>query len=233
MTVMSDSRAQTSDLATSAEAISTALAPRIEQLISDLAAIHSHDGGERLRAALGLDSRKAWTRFDDEAKERFLLAYGICGRLGDSALAAGVCYRTVRRHLDEDEDFAELASVAIECYRDQVRKAIHEEGVEGRLEPVIAHDAEGNPQVVDYIRKRNPKILELAAKLNLPEYREASGLQVNIDARTGVLIAPSVSSPDDWEQRFGGKVLPPQGEGLPGIVSSRILESEQNGGLRR
>ncbi len=218
MSEMSDSRAKTDQLAEAEQSpLSTEMEVRLAALFENVGRLR---GDDRFRVS----QRKAWVEFTDDRREDFLIALAYCGRMGDAALAAGVSPRTVRRHVEQDEDFADLVEMAREAYRDSVRIAIHEEGVEGRLEPVIAKDGDGNPQIVDYIRKRNPKILELAAKLHLPEYRSETAINVNVDARTGVLVAPAIGGEDDWEAKFGGKVLPPQGQGLPGIESSRILE---------
>ena len=164
-------------------------------------------GSPLVRAILEAE-RSAMVSFDDERRMEYLLALAAGGRKGDAAAFAGVTPRTVTRHRNDDEEFAELEEAALEFFRDKVRAAIHEEGVEGSLSPVILRDSEGAESIAGWTRKRNPKILELAAKLLLPEYRDRLEVSGGLDVKVGVLaVTGPPTSVSDWSDRHGGKKL--------------------------
>ena len=200
--------------------LSLEIQDRVDDLSKRLA---NSDLGRRL---LELDmGRKAQGRFDAEAQTEYLLALAASGRKGDSAAFANVTLRTVQYHRDDDEDFAELEESALECYRDKIRRAIDEEGIDGVPTPIILRDSDGAQSIVGYKRVRNPKILELAAKLHLPEYRDRLDINADVNVRAGVLVVSERPSEADWEAQSDGAVLPPRGEGLPGLASDGIEDT--------
>lgn len=201
------------------------LSLEIQDRVDDLAArLAKSDLGRKL---LELDlGRKAQGRFDEKAQTDYLLALAASGRKGDSAAYAGVTLRTVQYHREDDEEFAEIEESALDCYRDKIRRAIDEEGVDGVETPIILRDSEGAQHIVGYKRVRNPKILELAAKLHLPEYRDRLDISADVNVRAGVLVVGQrTATEEEWEAMADGPQLPPRGEGLPGLGSSGIVDT--------
>lgn len=199
------------------------LSLEIQDRVDDLATrLSGSDLGRRL---IEMDlGRKAQGYFDDEAKANYLLALAASGRKGDSAAYSGVTLRTVQYHREDDDDFAELEESALDCYRDKIRRAIDEEGIDGVPTPIILRDSEGAQSIVGWKRVRNPKILELAAKLHLPEYRDRLDINADINLRAGVLVVGSKPDEGSWEAEADGPLLPKRGEGLPNASSSVILD---------
>lgn len=149
------------------------------------------------------------SRFTDEAKMLYLAALATCGRKGDAAAAAGVTPKTVISHRKEDEEFKEAEEIAFEHYRDKIRKAIDEEGVEGKLKPIILKDSEGAQHIAGYERVRDMRALALAAK-TLPEIKDRVEHSGKVDVHVGPLgVAPPPASDEDFEAEFGGPQLDP------------------------
>lgn len=154
------------------------------------------------------NERKGHVRFTPEAQLDYLCALAACGRKGDSAGYAGVSIRSVQYHREQYREFAELEALAHEAYRDRIRAAIDEEGIEGRLEPIILRDGDGNQFIAGERRVRNPRILELAAKLNLPEFRERVEISGDVGLRVGVLaVGAAPADPNAWSDKHNGTRL--------------------------
>lgn len=209
------------------------IAPNAEDREENEALLELHDriddiaermkGSDLARRLLTQEIGAAHTQFEEDRRIEYLLALAASGRKGDAAAFAGVTIRTIQRHRNDDEDFAELEESALEVYRDKVRKAIDEEGVEGSLHPVILKDSEGAESIAGWTRKRNPKILELAAKLLLPEYRERLEVSGGLDVKVGVLaVTGAPSSVEAWTDRHGGKKL--DAPTLPEAASDGTLD---------
>lgn len=128
-------------------------------------------------------------KFDDKAAARFLAYYATTGRKADSAKAAGVSYSVVRHWEVNDETFGSLVMDAHEEWINLLDREIFRRGVEGVLEPVVAGK---DPEIVTYVRKYSDKCLELAAKKADPTgYGNRGGTEVNVNVKTGVLVAPA------------------------------------------
>jgi hypothetical protein len=142
-------------------------------------------------------------KFDDEAKETFLAEYSQHGRMSDSARAAGVTPPTVRRHMENDSDFAEACLAAEHTYRDRLI-AHHQDLVfEGTTK--VTYDRQGN--VVSEEKVYPVRLIELELKKHDEGYRDKR--EVDMKVSGGVLIAPAdVGSIDDWEAKFAdGKTI--------------------------
>ena len=135
-------------------------------------------------------------KFDDDAKERFLIHFAETDQLGASAKAAGVCMQTVRDHADNDPDFAEAMVEARETYRDYIRSHVHDFAVLGKDKPIISKTKEGT-EIIGHETVWFPAVLQMEAKRVDPSYRE-NAPSTNIQVNTGVLLAPGPQSPEDW-----------------------------------
>lgn len=141
--------------------------------------------------------RMSRDKFDDQAKEVFLKEYAEWGRMGEAASAAGVTPATVRRHMEDDEDFAEAVMVQEEEYQDRLirhHQNLIFEGIEKNR-----YDREGN--LVETSREYPIRLIELELKKHDEGYRDKQEVKVNHTG--GVLVAPAeMGSIDDWESRF-------------------------------
>ena len=136
-------------------------------------------------------------KFDDKAKDIFLAQYAKWGSMGESAAAAGVTTGTVRRHIDEDEDFAEALLVQEEEYRDKLIS--HHQNL--LFNGTIKESYDRNGQLVSRETVYPIRLIELELKKHDKGYRDKQELSVNHSG--GVLVAPAdVVSIDDWENRF-------------------------------
>lgn len=142
--------------------------------------------------------RMSRTKFDDEAKARFLAVYARWGRMGEAASAAGVSSQTVRKALEEDEDFAEAMLIQEEEYKEKLI-AHHQDLVFNGVEK-NRYDKDGN--LIETSRDYPIRLIELELKKHDKAYRDKQELEIN--HKGGVLVAPAeMSSVDDWEKRFG------------------------------
>lgn len=142
--------------------------------------------------------RMSRTKFDDTAKEIFLREYAEWGRMGEAAAAAGVTPQTVRKHMEEDEDFAEALLVVEQDYRDKL--VGHHQHLVFNGTQKKTYDRNGNlvgEETVYPIR-----LIELELKKHDAGYRDKQEVDVKIGG--GVMIAPAeMASVDDWETKFG------------------------------
>lgn len=200
------------------------LADRIDDIASRMKST------EGFRALMMREGKQApHTRFTDHVKMDYLMALAATGRKGDSANFAGVTLRTVQMHRNDDEEFRELEQVAEEAYRDRVRAAIDEEGIEGALQPIILRDSEGGQFIEGWRRVRNPRILELAAKLHLPEFRERVEVSGDIGVKVGVLaVTAPPADASAWSERHGlnRKKVENVGQHSPEAPGSATLQGE-------
>jgi hypothetical protein len=138
------------------------------------------------------------TKFDEKAKERFLLEYAKWGRMGEAAAAAGVGTLTVRRHMEEDEDFAEAFYLQEEEYKDKLIG--HHQNLLFNGTVKESYDRNGNLVSSETIYPI--RLIELELKKHDKGYRDKQ--EVSVNHTGGVLLAPAETKDiDDWETRFG------------------------------
>jgi len=141
--------------------------------------------------------RMSRVKFDDEAKARFLDEYRKWGRMGESAAAAGVSKQTVRKALEDDEDFAEAVMACEEEYKDKL--IAHHQNLVFNGQEKILYDRNGN--IVSREQIFPIRLIELELKKHDKGYREK--IEQEITHKGGVLVAPAeMKSIDDWESRF-------------------------------
>lgn len=164
-------------------------------------------------------NRRAAMRVEDitvEHIEQFLDNLRKTGLWYESAESCGLSYATIHRLKKQDEEFKEWCDDAMLSYRESLERECHRRAIEGWDEPVFSQKL---GTVIGVIRKFDPRLLELMLKRHIPEYREKFEGEIKVSG--GVLVAPvSVSSPQDWESKFGGERLtllaqPPADKLLP------------------
>lgn len=167
--------------------------------------------------------RMSRVKFDDEAKARFLDEYRKWGRMGESAAAAGVSKQTVRKALEDDEDFAEAVMACEEEYKDKLI-AHHQDLVFNGTEKV-SYDRNG--QIISRETVYPVRLIELELKKHDKGYREK--IEQEITHKGGVLVAPAeMKTIDDWESRFAKAkdVSPGQNDKEPTKMIEPIEEED-------
>lgn len=136
-------------------------------------------------------------KFDDRAKGIFLDEYRKWGRMGESAASAGFSTGTIRRHMEEDEEFGMAVLMAEEEYKEQLIG--HHQDLIFNGTQKESYDRNGNLVSTETIYPI--RLIELELKKHDPGYREKQEIAVNHTG--GVLVAPAeTASIDDWEKRF-------------------------------
>lgn len=155
--------------------------------------------------------RMSREKFDETAKGIFLEEFAKWGRMGEAASAAGVSTQTVRKHMEEDEDFAEALMIQEEDYRTKLIS--HHQNLLFNGVTKRRYDKEGN--VVEETQEYPIRLIELELKKHDKGYRDKQ--QLEIEHKGGVLVTPAeVGTVDDWEKRFGAAkdVTPDAGDKL-------------------
>lgn len=141
--------------------------------------------------------RMSRKKFDDQAKGVFLEEFRKWGRMGESAAAAGVSPQTVRKAMEEDDDFAEAMQLAEMDYRDKLIGHQQNLVFNGQLKKT--YDRNGN--LVSEERIYPIRLIELELKKHDEGYRDKQEVKHNHSG--GVLIAPAeLPSIEDWETKF-------------------------------
>lgn len=143
--------------------------------------------------------RMSRDKFDDDAKSRFLAVFGRWGRIGEAASAAGVTTQTVRKAMEDDEDFAEAFMTQEQEYRDKLISH-HQDLIFNGIEK-NRYDKDGN--LIETSRDYPIRLIEMELKKHDEGYRDKR--EIKMDHTGGVLVAPaSMDSVADWEKRFNG-----------------------------
>lgn len=160
------------------------------------------------------------TKFDETAKGVFLQEYAKWGRMGEAAAAAGVTTQTVRKHMEDDEDFAEAFLVQEEEYRDKLIG--HHQDLVFNGTQKKSYDRNGNLVSEETIYP--VRLIELELKKHDAGYRDKQ--EVAVTHGGGVLVAPAeTASIEDWEARFGqAKDITPPTPVIEGSSSSSSSE---------
>jgi len=136
-------------------------------------------------------------KMDDRTIGVFLDEFRKWGRMGESCQAAGVSSQTIRKAMEDDEDFAQAFLIAEEEYRDKIVSHHQDLVFNGQLKKT--YDRMGNLVSEETIYPI--RLIELELKKHDSGYREKQEIAVSHSG--GVLIAPAeMNSVDDWEKRF-------------------------------
>lgn len=142
--------------------------------------------------------RMSRTKFDEKAKERFLLEFAKWGRMGESAAAAGVSPQTVRSHMEDDEEFAEAFYMQEMEYQDKLIS--HHQNL--LFNGTVKETYDRNGALVGKETIYPIRLIELELKKHDKGYRDKQ--EVSVNHTGGVLLAPAETVDiDDWETRFG------------------------------
>ncbi len=155
--------------------------------------------------------RMSRIKFDEAAKGRFLQEFRKWGRMGESAAAAGVSPQTVRKAMEDDEDFAEAMILCENEYQDKLI-GHHQDLL---FNGTVKESFDRNGGLVSRETVYPIRLIELELKKHDAGYRDKQEIAVNHSG--GVLVAPAeMTSIDDWEKRFSkAKDVTPLPLGLP------------------
>lgn len=147
-------------------------------------------------------------KFGDAEKAVFLDEYRKWARMGEAAACAGVVPQTVRKHMEEDEDFGKAVLLAEQEYKEKLIAHQQDLVFNGTIKK--SYDRNGN--LVSEEQIYPIRLIELELKKHDPGYREKAELDVKHSG--GVLVAPAeMKSIDDWEKRFAqAKDITPEDE---------------------
>jgi hypothetical protein len=127
----------------------------------------------------------------DEQKLRFIEALCLSANVSASAQAAGVRRRSAYRWREEDPEFAEAWTEAIETATDALELEVRRRAVEGVQEYVIGRDGpvkdeHGQPLMQ---RRYSDGLLMFFLKAHRPErYRERSTVDLNVQGDLAAAI---------------------------------------------
>lgn len=135
-------------------------------------------------------------KFDDRAKQRYLVELAATGRKWSAEQAAGVARSTVDKHLENDPEFAEAFEDAIQEYATPRILRIEKDLIEGLEE--FTYDSKGN--LIKEKRNYETRLREMFLKKNDPAYNEKTKVEHSGEIAGGVCIVPGVASLSDWER---------------------------------
>jgi hypothetical protein len=133
-------------------------------------------------------------KFDDVAKETYLLALFETGQKGMAADAAGVDRTTVINHLKNDPDFEEAYQTTLELRGQAMVEQVEREAMAGFQEDIVNKDGE----VVGYRTKYETQIRLAILKRYDSAYRDQSTVNVNMEGKVGVLVAPAAMTVEQF-----------------------------------
>lgn len=139
--------------------------------------------------------RERRIKFDDKAKQRFLEHFSKTSRMMDSAKSAGVTLNTVRSHIENDPEFAEMFEEAREAYRDRCHQHADMLMFEGVQKPVIG--GQYKDEIIAYVTEYSVALLQMELKRVDPSYKERTEIDLNAKGG-GVLVAPADQTPEQW-----------------------------------
>jgi hypothetical protein len=137
-------------------------------------------------------------KFDDVAKENYLVALYETGQKGLAAEAAGVTTGTVINHIKGDPDFEEAVQGVLAMRSQTIIERLESEALEGHDEDVFNKDG-------DHIgtRKKYETQLRLAMlKRHDPAYKDNYGINIHNtgEGNVGVLVAPATMTVEQFTE---------------------------------
>jgi hypothetical protein len=140
-------------------------------------------------------------KMDDRAKGAFLEEYAKWGRMGESAQAAGVSSQSIRKALEDDEDFAAAMLIAEEHYRDKLIGHHQDLVFNGQEKNTYGRDG----SLISTERIYPIRLIELELKKHDSGYRDKQ--EVAVSHSGGVLVAPAeMGTIEAWEKNFTNMV---------------------------
>ena len=133
--------------------------------------------------------------FDSERKRRYVEILAETGEPAAARREVGVSISTIDNHRKSDLGFKEAEEEAMSFYRASLGKEIHRRGFVGVEEPVFFMGQE-----CGRIRKYSDSLAALHAKRHVPEYRDRSTVDQNVnDSRSAPPVDFATLTPESRE----------------------------------
>lgn len=133
-------------------------------------------------------------KFDDKAKWTFIAEFAMHNRFMHACQAAGVSFRTVKAHIENDPEFAELVEEAKEFYKSRVLQHAQRLMLDGMREPIIG--GQFKDEVVGEKIFYPIQLIAMEMKKVDPDYKDRQ--EIEHKGGGGVLVAPAGKSPEQW-----------------------------------
>ena len=140
-------------------------------------------------------------KFDDAAKERYLLVLAQTGFKTRAALAVGVSCQTVATHAENDPDFAEAMQGALDQYHARFMEHWDTLVYEGMDEPIIG--GKDRDEVIATKKVYPINLIAMEARRVEPGFKERS--EIDLKGGGGVLVVPATADPDEWAKIVEGQ----------------------------
>jgi hypothetical protein len=121
------------------------------------------------------------TALGEEEKIEYLRQLAVSGRHSYAAAVTGVSRSLINMNQRGDPIFAEAIKEAKCYFRDLLKQEMYRRGVEGFHEEVLGGK---NRNQIFKVKKYSDKMLELLAKIHMPEMQKAAAVQVNVENNT-------------------------------------------------
>jgi hypothetical protein len=135
-------------------------------------------------------------KFCDRLKAIYLEQIEKHGKRMLAALHAGVATTTVSEHMKCDPEFQEAFDAAYDKYRETRVRKLETQAMNGFEETIFGPTGERSTR-----RRYETQLRAMVLKAHAPEmYSEKSS--VDLTLRSGVMLAPAMLAPDEWEAQF-------------------------------
>ena len=163
-------------------------------------------------------------KFDDARKKVFLEHFGKTNRLLESATVAGVSRATVKKHYDNDPNFAEGYNNAQQQYADSLHAFAEDLIYNGVEKPVIG--GKNKDTILATTIEYPIPLLQMELKRLNPDYKDR---QVVENTGTGaVILIPAHMDAEQWiaeQQAKNQKRIEPAEEGVSLQLNQNLNES--------
>ena len=164
-------------------------------------------------------------KFCDRLKAIYLEEIEKHGKRTLAALKAGVATNTVLEHMKQDPEFQEAFDLAYDKYRESRVRKLEAQAMNGFEETIFGPTGERSTR-----KRYETQLRAMVLRAHGPEYQEKSALDITV--RSGVMLAPAILNPDEWEAQFKKlqetQVLPsPEDIPTTGIEVRSLTESDR------
>jgi hypothetical protein len=135
-------------------------------------------------------------KFDDVQKQVYLKHLAQFGRKQHACKAAGVCFETVAKHIENDAEFASAREAAMQDYADAVQQLAYRL-MNGTKKPIIGVD-KGTSFIIGHELVHATNLLAMEMKKTNPAYKERSEVDLNGGTVGGVLLVPAGMNAEDF-----------------------------------
>lgn len=146
--------------------------------------------------------RMAMNTMNEANKRKFLEHYEEHGNFPEAASFIGLSTNTVKRHMADDEEFAEAVLIASEKFDAKLMRHFQSLIFDGTEKQIF----NGKGDLIATERQYPYRLIEMAMRARFPEMREKQ--EVDHKVTGGVMLIPGgADSIEDWKKKYGEKVI--------------------------